>query len=116
MNGSRRKFIKITGYTGLGIMGSVTMNGFSKEINGNFLFKQSSAKVGIKTVQNQPINCDIQKENAKDQQIYTIHLNNNSEQSQNLVGVEVIITPDELISDGTPYVIGPDASLRREGN
>lgn len=81
-------------------------------------FSQSKVpeiKVDVQTTQNQHIKTQIKiNADAKDQTI-AIGLINQTKGNQNLRSINVTITPDVLIPDGTPYMKGADMMEDHEG-
>jgi len=79
--------------------------------------QQSSAQVKVLTAQNGAINASVNKAKAGvNMQLYNIELTNTSKHAQSLKWVNVTVTPNQLIPQGTTYAIGADEMLRHEGN
>ncbi len=79
------------------------------------LAQNSSVKVDVKTISNTNLNITIDEKQNKSEQVYAIHVKNNTKSSQNLSKINVTVTPKTLIPNGTTYVVGSDEMNRREG-
>jgi alpha-galactosidase len=104
--------IKITGFRKKAIASLIILANISLAT----LAQQSTVKVDVRTVEKSIAAYTVNKVETKNQQVFNIQLNNSGNQTLHLNSVIVTITPEQLIPEGTTYVIGADEMLRREGN
>jgi alpha-galactosidase len=72
-------------------------------------------KVNIKTVQNQDLKAEVKTNEAAKDKVFAINLSNQTSADQNLKTINITITPQAPIADGTPYVKGADQMGDHEG-
>jgi alpha-galactosidase len=81
-------------------------------------FGQSKApqiKVAVETVQKQTIKTQFSSTPNKSDHLININLINQTGSNQNLKSINITVTPNILIPDGTPYVKGADHMGDKEG-
>jgi len=72
-------------------------------------------KVDVETTQNNDIKTEVQTTAIAKDKIFLISLDNETGKNQNLKTINIIITPEALVADGTTYVKGADQMGDHEG-
>lgn len=84
-------------------------------IGGSKTIFAQKLKIGIQTIQNGgSIKYKLLKKNAKNLTLYNIQLSNKTGKNQNLNVINVSFQPNDLISDGTHYMVGANAQRYNE--
>lgn len=72
-------------------------------------------KVDVQTFQNENIQAEVITNAILKDKMFSVNLVNKTAKNQNLKTINITITPEVLIPDGTPYVKGADQMGEREG-
>jgi len=82
----------------------------------SFAQTKSLAEAEVTSVQGGKISATVSKVSIASGEVYTVNLNNQSDQIQNLSWINVLAKPNPLIAANTTFMVGSDEMLRREGN
>ena len=72
-------------------------------------------KVKVITTQDGAFGCNIKTINSPSGTQYSMQLTNKDSKAQNLKFINVTFAPDQLIANGTPYMIGADEMQNLDG-